>query len=148
MGRQPADRRQRELAIIHIAVSELGIDDDSYRQILYQVGKVDSSADLDAAGRSKLIHRLRQLGWKPKTRQKVTARQPQDRKIRALWLDLAKRGIVRDRSENALATYVKRQTGVERLEWLDGRQAERVIEALKKWISRVERESRGNNEPA
>lgn len=139
------DRRRRELAQIHIAVAELRMDDDSYRQLLHQVGKVDSSADLDASGRSKLLHRLRQLGWKPKTRskprqkQKVTARQPQDRKIRALWLDLADRGVVRDRSEVALARYVKRQTGIERLEWLDDRQASKVIEALKLWVKRVKR---------
>ncbi|MCO1337086.1 regulatory protein GemA, partial [Microbulbifer sp. OS29] len=129
--------RQRELAMIHIARAELCMDDDTYRQLLYQVGKVDSAAKLDVTGRSKLLHRFRELGWKPKrAKQKVTAQQPQDRKIRALWLELANRGIVRDSSERALSSYVKRQTGVERLDWLNGQQATKVIEALKAWLDR------------
>ncbi|WP_445364433.1 gp16 family protein [Microbulbifer sp. ANSA003] len=131
--------RQRELAKIHIARAELCMDDDTYRQLLQQVGKVDSAAKLDAAGRSKLLHRFRELGWKPKqAKQKVTARQPQDRKVRALWLELAKRGIVRDSSERALASYVKRQTGVERLDWLNGLQVTKAglshINQSKWWL--------------
>lgn len=141
-----ADQKRRDLAKIHIARKELGMEEDDYRAMLQDVAGVGSSADLTVTGRSKVLRRLEQLGWKPKTRkprQKITAREPVDRKIRALWLDLANLGAVRDRSEKALNSYVSRQTGVDRLDWLSSKQAEKVIEALKQWQSRVEKQQRG-----
>lgn len=147
-----ADQKRRDLAKIHIARKELAMDEDAYRLMLESVAGVTSSAKLSARGRAKVLHRLRQLGWKPKTsarpRRRVTAQEPQDRKIRALWLDLAQMGVVRDRSEQALARYVKRQTGVEALDWLDGRQAEKVIEALKAWRKRFTDAQGDTDEPA
>lgn len=62
---------------------------------------------------------------------------PQSRKIRALWLEMADAGIVRDRSEQALARWVKRETGVSALRWLSNEQASHVIEKLKKWQHRA-----------
>lgn len=147
-----ADQKRRDLAKIHIARKELAMDEDAYRLMLESVAGVTSSAKLSARGRAKVLHRLRQLGWKPKTsarpRRRVTAQEPQDKKIRALWLDLAQMGVVRDRSEQALARYVKRQTGVEALDWLDGRQAEKVIEALKAWRKRFIDAKGDTDEPA
>ncbi|HGC3396096.1 TPA: regulatory protein GemA, partial [Escherichia coli] len=62
---------------------------------------------------------------------------PQSRKIRALWLEMAAAGIVRDRSENALARWIKRETGISALRWLSTEQAGSVIEKLKKWQHRA-----------
>lgn len=142
-----ADQKRRDLAKIHIAKKDLGMEEDDYRAMLQNVGGVGSSADLTVRGRSKVLHHLEKtLGWKPKSRkprQKITAREPVDRKIRALWLDLANLGAVRDRSEKALNSYVSRQTGVDRMDWLSSKQAEKVIEALKQWQSRVEKQQRG-----
>lgn len=147
-----ADQKRRDLAKIHIARKELGMAEDAYRLMLESVAGVTSSAKLSAHGRAKVLHRLRQLGWKPKTsacpRRRVTAQEPQDKKIRALWLDLAEMGVVRDRSEQALGRYVRRQTGVEALDWLDGRQAEKVIEALKAWRKRFIDAKGDTDEPA
>ena len=146
------DQKRRDIAKIQIARKELAMDEDSYRQMLQSVAGVTSSTKLSARGRAKVLHRLLQLGWKPKTsarpRRRVTAQEPQDKKIRALWLDLAQMGVVRDRSEQALARYVKRQTGVEALDWLNGRQAEKVIEALKAWRKRFIDAQGDTDEPA
>jgi len=147
-----AKRRLSDLAKIHIAKKDLGMDDDDYRAMLQNIAGVGSSADLSIHGRSKVLHHLESnLGWKPKpqarkARQKITATTPVDRKIRALWLDLANAGAVRDRSEKALASYVKRQTGIDRLDWLSSKQAERVIEALKQWVARIEQQEGGTDE--
>lgn len=141
-----SDRKRRDLAKIHIAVKELGMEDEDYRALLQDVAGVGSASKLDLAQRSKLLHRLEKLGWKPKTRkprQKITANTPVDRKIRALWLDLANLGAVRDRSEKALASYVKRQTCVDRLDWLSSKQAEMVIEGLKRWVKRIQKQQEG-----
>ena len=37
---------------------------------------------------------------------------------------------------SALVAFAKRQTGVERLEWLKSRQEDLVIESLKQWLHR------------
>lgn len=72
---------------------------------------------------------------KPQTRS--LADDAQSKKIRALWLDMAETGIVKNPSEAALAAYVKRLTGVDTLQWLSTEQASTVIETLKKWQKRM-----------
>lgn len=140
-GAPAADIRRRELAMIHMAKAELRMADDTYRDLLWTVGRVRSSADLDWVGRKKLLEHLRACGWKPRPAAKARPTRPmaddaQSKKIRAMWLALHGAGVVRDSSERALASYVKRQTRVEALEWLHMDQAEKVIEALKKWAHR------------
>ncbi|SMH62859.1 regulatory protein GemA [Azospirillum agricola] len=56
--------------------------------------------------------------------------------IRGLWLELADLGAVRDRSEAALAAFVKRQTRQD-VGWLSPQVAVRVVEALKSWRTRA-----------
>ncbi len=68
--------------------------------------------------------------------QSKLAQYPEARKIRALWLFLHQLGAVKDPSEAALATYVKRVTKVDALQWTDGHQTEVLIETLKKWAMR------------
>ncbi len=135
--------RKEELAKIHIGKKDLGLDDDTYRDILYQAGGVESAADLDWKGREAVLDRFRELGWKARSKSgkesrpsRVLADDPQSRKIRALWLALHEVGKVRDASERALASYCKRMTGVVALQWLNSRQASTVIEALKQWLGR------------
>ena len=65
--------RNRDLAMIHLAKKELGLDDDLYRAILKQVCGVESSADLDQPNRRKLLAFFRGKGW---GRNDVTAGKP------------------------------------------------------------------------
>jgi phage gp16-like protein len=55
-------RRKNELAMIHIAKTELGLDDDLYRCLLKQTCGVESAADLDEQGRKTFIRLLRSKG--------------------------------------------------------------------------------------
>ncbi len=130
-----------DLAKIHIAKKDLGLDDPTYRALLQRVAGVRSARDLDPAGCRAVLAELRRAGWTPKPPRRAQARtlasDPQARKIRALWLALYDAGIVRDAREQALAHYAQRMTGVARLEWLDTHQAARVIEALKRWVART-----------
>ena len=64
------------------------------------------------------------------------AQDGESKKIRALWLFLHELGAVKNPSEEALATYVKRIAGVDALQWISGEQAERLIETMKKWAMR------------
>lgn len=133
--------RREELAKIHIGKKDLNLSDEIYRDILWQAGRVESSADLDWRGRQAVLDRFKELGWKPAPARKAKAPRklaadPQSKKIRALWLELFNAGKVRDSSEAALASYVKRMTNVAALQWLSSAQASLVIEALKKWLAR------------
>ncbi|WP_201797472.1 regulatory protein GemA [Mizugakiibacter sediminis] len=62
-----AARRRRQLAAIHVARQQLGMDDDAYRDLLARVSaahgrSVRSSAALDAAQRRAVLDELRRLG--------------------------------------------------------------------------------------
>jgi phage gp16-like protein len=131
-----SDRRNKELARIHIMRSQIGMTEDSYRAMLQTVGRVKSAADLDVYGRSQVIAHLRALLPKqPNARHSQS--HPQDKKIKALWHALAAAGVVHNDTGSALRAYICRQTGCERLEWLTSRQASQVIESLKKWKTRA-----------
>jgi hypothetical protein len=61
---------------------------------------------------------------------------PHVRLIFALWTEMKPH--LENSSEAALCSFCKRQTGVERPEWLDARQANKVIEGLKAWGTRLQ----------
>lgn len=131
--------RQAGLAKIHIAKKELCLDDDTYRQLLQEVGGVTSSKDLTEQGMTKVLERMRQAGFKPKSKpqSRALADDNQSRMIRGLWLQLHELGAVRSPDESALAAFIKRMTGTDALQWLSGRKASVVIEHLKKWRQRT-----------
>jgi phage gp16-like protein len=148
MPAYPASARNAQLAQIHIAKSQLGLADDTYRDMLWTVARVRSAAELDFAGRMRVLEHLRARGFRPAPPRKAAGPQeqapkldegPQASKIRAMWIALAEAGVVRDRSERALLAFVRRQTGVERMEWASMRQLDSVIEALKDWARRAGR---------
>ena len=135
------DIRKRELAQIHIAKQQLGLDDETYRQMLWTVARVASSKDLDWVGRKTVIDHLKAKGFKIKPAKNAdTTRSLADdelsKKIRALWIELHAAGAVRDSSEKALGSYVKRMTRVSALQWLNAKQASVIIESLKSWLGR------------
>lgn len=145
------EQRKRELAKIHVLKKNLRLDDDCYRAIINQMAKVQSAKDLDQAGRRRLLDRLEELerqlhggrptpspsgaATRPRSSSHPAGGQPQGRQvalIRALWGELAARGIIRHGTPEALNHFVRRVTGVERVDWLqDVRKANATIEALK-----------------
>lgn len=129
--------RNRELAQIHIAKTALGLDDETYRDMLFTVGRVRSAADLDYAGRRKVLAHMKSRGWKPgRAKRSKYANDPLSGKIMALWLELRDQGVITDASDKALATFCRDVGGADRPEWLNNKQAEKVIEGLKAWLER------------
>ncbi|WP_057465580.1 regulatory protein GemA [Pseudovibrio sp. POLY-S9] len=57
----------------------------------------------------------------------------------ALWLSAWNLGIVQDKTDKALLSWVKRQTKIEHINWVDGEDGSKVIDALKGWIKRETR---------
>lgn len=135
--------RKDDLAKIHIAKKALGWDDDHYRDIMFSVCRVRSSGQLDFTGRKRFLAHLKACGWSgaapARPERAKAARAPltgPQKKMWSLWQQLADDGRVDNRKMPALLAYVKRQTGVDRLEWLNGKQEDLVIESLKRWLAR------------
>lgn len=132
--------RNAELAQIHIARAQLGIDEDTYRAILWTVARVKSAKDLDWTGRKTLLEHFKAKGWKPAAPKSAKAAKPaapgQDGLVRALWSDLHAAGKVRDPSDAALGSWLARNKWPQRAEWLNHTQITQAIEALKKWLAR------------
>jgi phage gp16-like protein len=124
----------------------LVMPDDDYRAMLEERYKVSSTADLNDGQLKNLCAHLDTLTGQ--TTQKPSLPDAQAQKIWVLWQELHKAGAVRDPSEVALNAYTQRMTrsgnkpGVASYRWLNRWQASGLIEALKKWLKRVE----GNNE--
>lgn len=131
------NEKRKDIQLIHIAKQQLGMDDDTYRAMLWSVARVKSSTELDFAGRKNVLDHMQACGFKrTRPQPRALADDPQSKKIRALWLELHAAGKVRNPSESALAAFVKRQTGRDALQWLAAREASAVIEELKKWLAR------------
>jgi phage gp16-like protein len=60
------DTRRRELAKIHLAAKQLGMDDDTYRDMLWAIARVRTAKDLDEPGRRRVLDHLKASGFKPK----------------------------------------------------------------------------------
>lgn len=56
--------RSKDLAAIHIAAQQLGMDDATYRDMLWTIARVRSAKDLDWAGRRRVLEHLRACGAK------------------------------------------------------------------------------------
>lgn len=132
--------KSKYIKLIHIAKTQLNLDDDTYRKLLLTVTKKNSTKDMTIWELEKVLDNLKSKGFKVKSSKKtgkITATEPVHKKIRSLWLELADAGEVKNRSEKAINSYVKRITGVEVMNWLTQKQAMVVIESLKSWQSRI-----------
>lgn len=142
--------RRALLAKVHIARKQLGLKEGEYRSILGARFGVESSGELDVRALQALVAYFESLGWKPgrgpKTRAKHKAphtlehdesgqgREPYMGKIEALLADLG-------RLEGRFipwayaAGILKRQTGLERLEYASRGQLQALIAVLGKRVA-------------
>lgn len=135
--------RKAMLSKIHIAKKDLALTRDSYEDVLQRVTGKRSAADCSNAQLDNVLTEFRRLGFRPKAKRKRAGRdrtladQPLARKARALWLSLWNIGEVEDSSEDALAAFVRRQTGLDDTRFMRVDDANKVIEALKAWCDRA-----------
>ncbi|OKP27654.1 gp16 family protein [Serratia fonticola] len=132
--------RVKAIQLIHIARNKLDVSDDAYRVMLQNLTGKDSCSKMDDRQLANVLAHLRGRGFKisGKSREVPMADFPMGRKIWMLWQDLAKAGLVRDKSQKALDAWLLGETGVARLIWLkqEPDQAHQAIEKLKQWLSR------------
>lgn len=136
--------RRALLAMVHIARKDLGLDEETYRAVLERVTGRSSAGELEERELSKVIDAFKVKGWQPRAGKRPVTKsdKPFVRKVYALWGELHREGIVRGESRSALRAFVKRLTGAADPEWLTLKEAMTVIESLKQWRERVERERR------
>ncbi|EOE1791875.1 TPA: regulatory protein GemA [Citrobacter freundii] len=134
--------KQRLIQLIHIARNDLQMDEDTYRQMLQGLTGKASTKGMDVTQLNRVMESMKKKGFRVKPSGKARSglpldNHPQSKKLRALWLEMASAGIVRDCSEQALVLWVQRETGISALRWLSSEQASNVIEKLKKWQRRA-----------
>lgn len=154
------------LAAIHVARKVLGMDEETYRGFLVRETGKTSAADMSEAERLKVVRAFEREGFRPSrpapssgpsghllpggakeggAKEKAPAFV---RKAQALWIAAWNLGLVANRSDKALAAFVKRQTGVDRAEWVKDAKAQRaVVEALKAMTGRAGVDWSGDDRP-
>jgi len=126
------DERRQELAMIHIAKKQIGMDDLVYREMLFAEAGVNSAADLDAGGRKKVLDRFKSLGFKSAHKSAKGSgmiktvppdRKPMLSKIEAILADMGLSWGYADGMS-------KRMFGVDRVRWLYPYQMHKLLAAL------------------
>lgn len=150
--------RQKVIARIHIGKAQLCLNDDTYRMMLEFVTGKSSCREMSLAELFAVEHHMIAKGFRPlkggsrkrispQSRHKLPYEKTSVDKLRALWIDMAKKGQLTDGSENALEAWVIRMSkrynegrGIEKIEWLKQNHAlcSHLIECLKKWQQRLE----------
>jgi hypothetical protein len=128
----------RALATIHVGLKQLGIEDEDARDLYErQTGKRSLRA-MSAAEHDAVIGELRRLGFTKASngsRKRLEGRFA--KKLQALWIAAWNLGLVRNRADEALIAFVKRQTGIDHVRFVrHPEDAARAIEALKAWMAR------------
>ncbi|RMG56323.1 MAG: regulatory protein GemA [Gammaproteobacteria bacterium] len=123
------DRRRSDLARIHLAKKQLGLDDEAYRDMLWTIARVRSAADLDDFGRRKVIEHLRKCGA---TFRRPGRRRPKAGKDKAPLLGKVY-ALLGDRPASYAEGILQRMYGKSapaRLEWASTEQLRKVVAAL------------------
>ena len=145
--------RRGMIAKVHLGAKELGLNEDSRRDLMQRVTGKRSAADCSDGELDAILADYRTKGWKPTALgggrparpagqaatpyRRPAADHPVARKARALWISLHQLGVVSNRSEKALEAFARRQLKVEALQWADQSQGFRLIEALKAMAERA-----------
>nr|WP_278437071.1 regulatory protein GemA [Brucella anthropi] len=130
------------IAKINIGKQQLGLDEDTYRELLFRVtGKVSLRA-MSSDEHQLVLDDLQTKGFKPTSKGASKGRKKRlegryAAKMQALWIAGYNLGVVTNNADEALIAFVHRQTGLDHIRFLhDPADANKAIETLKKWLER------------
>jgi len=134
---------------INVARKSLKLSEDNYRARLLRVTGLDSLRAMDVAQMDAVFADLVSIGYAEPARYRRRENAPKHlRTIYGLWLELGNLGFLKDPSKPALWAFTKRQTGVDRPEWLrSSTEAGKLITALQQMVRRA-REAKGLPPPS
>ena len=147
------------IQLIHIAKSQLVLDDDTYRAALFGSAGKTSCSQMSLPELNQVLEHFKKAGFKTKAKRRLSPKSSPKQhgeinKIRAIWITMHKQGFVRDGSETALDAYVNRMLNRAKVganvsyhtHFLTQQQAIQVLESLKKWHKReLLKEQQGDN---
>lgn len=129
-SKRTTSHRNASLAKIHIAKAQLGLDEETYRGMLWTMARVHSSKDLTTDGRQRVLEHLRARGFKDARPRKRFPGRPHNtdsnaqlKKVEAL---LASAGRVWAYADGMAA----RMFQVDRVAFCDPQQLQKLIAAL------------------
>lgn len=125
------DSHTKLMRAVRAACRRQGIDDDSRKLIQQRETGKASMSDMTLAELGKLLDHFNK-GWKG-----PMGHRAHIGKVKALWWTLYWLGEVNEATDTAIGAFVRRQTGVSALRFLDHAKAASVIEALKAWCARA-----------
>lgn len=102
------------IKLIHIAKHKLRIDEDTYRTILRNETGKNSCKVMTIVELMKVFDHFEKSGFKRTTKRKYSPASSNAKvkhdialKIRAVWIEMHKAGVIRDGSEDALNKFVR-----------------------------------------
>ncbi|MDC9620116.1 regulatory protein GemA [Xenorhabdus sp. XENO-7] len=145
--------RHQLIRLIHIAKTQLKLDDETYRAALVAATGKSSCREMSQAELKTAYGAFVERGFKRRFKrdhQRVKPglngqpKAPEITKIRAIWITMYQQQFLVDGSEAALNQFVQRQTakinggvGVAEVGWLSDSLACPVLESLKQWHGRL-----------
>lgn len=146
--------KEKAIQLIHIAKQKLSMDEFSYRTMLERLTGKTSCKEMTIAELMRVQAEMESKGFKKTSRshhspsaKSAVVKSNIAHKIRAIWIEMGKQGLVRDGSETALNAWVrgvvnpiyqKRGQNIQVLNVgaLRDDMASLVLERLKKWQAR------------
>jgi phage gp16-like protein len=123
----------KQLALLHVAKTKLGLDDATYRTALIRLGGVTTATELDQEGFEALLAFFEYSGFRPLERtgpdygiRPGMASFAQLELIRQLWVEWSGSGI-----DNGLDTWLKAHFKRDSLRFVTKADAARIITALR-----------------
>mgnify|MGYP005988359387 CR=1 FL=1 len=130
------------IKLIHIAKSQLQLDDDLYRANLKELTSKSSCADMTIPDLVKVLEHMKKSGFKVTSNNKQKLTGPHA-KLFSLWQEMADAGYIKNRTYSALEAWAtancKTKNGgvpVAKLEWFTPMMFSQAIEQLKTWNQR------------
>lgn len=126
------------IAAIHSLSKKLGLDDDTRRAKMRVITGEISTKAMTEEQRQLVVKELKaELGQLPRTRPKADrASGKYAPKLQALWIAGWNLGVIKDRTDAAMISFVKSQAKVDHTRFLhDHDDATKAIEGLKGWLN-------------
>ena len=127
-----SDARSRLIRHIHVAARNLGVSSEDRKAMQERVTGKASCADMNEAELRQVVAALTGTA----SRGDRVPEGAIGAKLTALWISAWHLGMIRDRTDAALAAFVRRQTGLSSASWLTPVLATRCVDALKDWMAR------------
>jgi len=132
-ARSPGGLSRKRIALIHVAKRDLGLDDDSYRDILRRYGGAESAAELDEIGFLYVMKYFTALGFRSTWTKRTYGNRPnmaspsQVTLMRDLWAE----AYGPDENDANLNAWLAKFHHVGALRFVDAKKASKVIYALR-----------------